>query len=109
MSELNKSMEAPAPLKGIAVLMRANPRLIAYWTLTLIVAWENLGGAIWAFLRIDYSRVTLEHLGYPLFIFNILGPGELCIAVALLLGSLPRAGRRFVGTPSTRRDNAAAR
>src|SRR5213078_2656631 len=35
--------------------------------------------------RIDYSRVTLEHLGYPLYVFNILGPGELLIAVALLL------------------------
>jgi hypothetical protein len=66
-----------------------NVRLIVYWALTLVVAWENLGGAIWAFLRIDYSRVTLAHLGYPLFVFNILGPGELCIAVALLLPGLP--------------------
>jgi hypothetical protein len=68
-----------------------NARPIAYWTFTLVVAGENLGGAIWAALRIDYSRLTLRHLGCPLYLFNILGPGELLIAVALLLPGFPVA------------------
>jgi DoxX-like protein len=73
------------------VVNPVNARLIAYWTFMLAVAAENLGGAIWAALRIDYSRVTLQHLGYPLYVFNILGPGELLIAVALLLPGFPVA------------------
>ncbi len=78
-------------LRRVAACEPVNARLIAYWVLTLVIAWENLGGSIWAFLRIDYSRVTLAHLGYPSFLFNILGPGELCIAIALLLPGMPVA------------------
>lgn len=77
--------------------MTARP--IAYWAFTLVVAGENLGGAIWAALRIDYSRVTLQHLGYPLYLFNVLGPGELLIAVALLLPGFPVAKQwAYAGT-----------
>lgn len=80
-----------ALLKRAALLDPVNARPIAYWIFTLFIAWENVGGAIWASLRIDYSRVILEHLGYPLYVFNILGPAELCIGVALLLPGFPVA------------------
>lgn len=82
-----------------SVVGLGNARMIAYWIFTLVVAGENLGGAIWAALRIDYSRVTLQHLGYPLYVFNILGPGELLIAVALLLPGFPMAKQwAYAGT-----------
>lgn len=80
-----------ALLGRIAAPNRQSVRRIAYWALALVIAWENLGGAVWAFLRIDYSRVTLAHLGYPSYLFNVLGPGELCIAVVLLLPVFPVA------------------
>jgi hypothetical protein len=70
-------------------LSRANWRLIAYWTFTLFVAYENLSGSIWAFLRIEYVRVMLTHLGYPQYFLSILGPFELCCAVALLVPRFP--------------------
>lgn len=85
--------------QGAGVDSPVNARLIAYWASTLVVAGENLGGAIWASLRIDYSRVILQHLGYPLYVFNILGPGELLIAVALLLPGFPVAKQwAYAGT-----------
>jgi hypothetical protein len=79
-----------AQLKSSPTLLsRANWRLIAYWTFTLFVAYENLSGSIWAFLRIEYVRVLLTHLGYPLYFLNILGPFELACAVALLVPRFP--------------------
>lgn len=66
-------------------LSRLNWRLIAYWTFTLLVAFENLSGSIWALLRIDYIRMDLAHLGYPQYFLAIVGTGQFLIAVALLL------------------------
>ncbi|MBO0849580.1 MAG: DoxX family protein [Pseudonocardia sp.] len=83
-------MSSPLPQRA-GVVNFVSARLIAYWTFTLVIAGENLGGAIWAALRIDYSRAILSHLGYPLYVFDILGPGELLIAVALLLPGFPTA------------------
>lgn len=70
---------------------RLNWRLIAYWAFTLFIAYENLVGAVWSFLQIGYVRADLAHLGYPGYFLNILGPGELCIAVALLVPRFPVA------------------
>lgn len=64
--------------------------MIAYCALTLFVAYENLDGAVWSLLR-GYVRADLAHLGYPGYFLNILGPGELCIAVALLVPRFPVA------------------
>jgi hypothetical protein len=49
-------------------------RTIAYWTFTLAVAFENAAGAMWVFLRVEYPRLILLHLGYPQYIQYILGP-----------------------------------
>lgn len=70
---------------------RANWRLIAYWTFTLLIAYENLAGSIWSFLRLEYVRVDLIHLGYPLYFLAIIGPGQFCIAVAVVAPRLPVA------------------
>src|SRR2546422_2526341 len=71
------------------ILGRANWRLIAYWTVTLFVAYENLEGSIWAFSRTEDIRATLTHLGYPLYFLNILGPFELACAIVLLVPRFP--------------------
>ncbi len=83
-------MTIDAQLKSSQTFLgRANWRLIAYWTFTLFVAYENLDGSIWAFLRIEYVRVLMTHLGYPQYFLNILGPFEFACAVALLVPRFP--------------------
>ncbi len=65
-------------------------RRIAYWTLTLPVAFENAAGSMWVFLRLEYLRVMLAHLGYPWYFMYILGPWQLACAAALLAPRFPR-------------------
>jgi DoxX-like protein len=79
-------------------------RMIAYWTFTLLVAFENAAGGMWVLLRfipgmnqlhanfifVEYLRVMLGHLGYPQYFQYILGPWQLACAVALVAPRLPR-------------------
>jgi hypothetical protein len=66
-------------------------RTIAYWTFTLPVAFENAAGSMWVFMRLEYMRVMLAHLGYPQYFSYILGPWQLACAATLLALRLPRA------------------
>lgn len=79
-------------------------RTIAYWTFTLIVAFENAAGAMWVFLSLIpglnqlhaasafsvYLGGMLTHLGYLQYFKYILGPWQLACAAALLASRLPR-------------------
>jgi hypothetical protein len=65
-------------------------RSIAYWTFTLLVAAEMVAGSMWDLLRIEYVRVVLTHLGYPLYLLLILGVWKLPCAVAMLVPRFPR-------------------
>jgi hypothetical protein len=59
-------------------------RTIAYWTVTVLIAGEMVGGGIWDLLRIEYVRVVLEHLGYPLYLLFILGVWKIPGGVVML-------------------------
>jgi len=65
------------------------PRLIAYWTFTLLVVFENVAGFVWTILHIEYLRVMLTHLGYPQYFAIILGPWQLACAAALIAPRFP--------------------
>ena len=65
-------------------------RLIAYWLLTLPVAFEMAAGGLWDLLRIEYVRVVLTHLGYPLYLLYIIGVPRIPCALALLAPRFPR-------------------
>ena len=65
-------------------------RLIAYWILTIIVSFELAAGALWDLLRIEYVRVVLAHLGYPLYLLIILGAWRIPGALALVAPRFPR-------------------
>ena len=65
-------------------------RTIAYWVLTIAVAFEMVAGGIWDLLRIEFVRVSLTRLGYPLHLLYILGPPKLLCALALLVPRFPR-------------------
>jgi hypothetical protein len=77
--------EAAAPQGGGALI-----RSIAYWLFTVLVAFELAAGALWDLLRIEYVRVVLTHLGYPLYLLIILGVWRVPGALALLAPRFPR-------------------
>jgi DoxX-like family len=60
-------------------------RTVAYWVFTLIVAYEMAAGGIWDLLRIEYVRVIMAHLGYPVYILTIIGVWKIPCAVVLLV------------------------
>ena len=63
---------------------------IAYWVLTVAVAFEMAAGGIWDLKRIELVRVSLTRLGYPLYLLYILGPPKILCAIALLAPRFPR-------------------
>lgn len=72
--------------EGRAALVRS----VVYWLLTLVVAFELAAGALWDLLRIEYVRVILAHLGYPMYFLTILGVWRIPGALALLVPRFPR-------------------
>lgn len=65
-------------------------RSIAYWLFTVIVVFELAAGALWDLLRIEYVRVVLTQLGYPLYLLIILGVWRIPGALVLLVPRFPR-------------------
>ncbi len=78
--------EEDAPPQGRKAWMLTT----AYWLLTLPVAFEMAAGGLWDLLRIEYVRVVLTHLGYPLYLLYILGVPRIPCALALLAPRFPR-------------------
>ena len=62
-----------------------NGRGIVYWVLTVFVAFEMIAGGIWDLKGIEFVRVSLTRLGYPLDLLYILGPPKILCAMALLV------------------------
>jgi len=65
-------------------------RLIVYWLFTVAVAFELAAGALWDLLRIEFVRVVLAHLGYPLYLLIILGAWRILRALTMLVPRFPR-------------------
>ncbi|GGA75034.1 hypothetical protein GCM10011507_28040 [Edaphobacter acidisoli] len=65
-------------------------RATVYWLSTILVAFEMAAGGLWDLLRIEYVRVVLTHLGYPLFLLYIIGVPRIPCALALLAPRFPR-------------------
>ena len=65
-------------------------RTIAYSLFTVLITFELAAGALWDLLQIEYVRVVLTHLGYPLYLLIILGVWRGPGAVALLAPRFPR-------------------
>ena len=72
--------------QGRAALVRS----ILYWFFTVVVAFELAAGALWDLLRIEFVRVVLAHLGYPLYVLTILGVWRIPGALTLLVPRFPR-------------------
>lgn len=65
-------------------------RTIAYWTFTIPVAWEMAAGSLWDLFQIEYVRVILTHLRYPLYMNPMLGLWKLGGAAAVIAPRFPR-------------------
>lgn len=76
----NSSMQASAPQDR-----REWIRTVAYWVFTLLIAYEMAAGGIWDLLRIEYVRVVLAHLGYPMYLLTIIGVWKIPCALVLLV------------------------
>jgi hypothetical protein len=83
-------MEARMNTPAVAVRGHVPVRAIAFWTLTLIVAWEMVAGSMWDLLRIPYVRGVFDHLGYPHYLLLILGVWKLPCAIVLLVPGFGR-------------------
>jgi hypothetical protein len=65
-------------------------RSIAYWTATFVVVFELTAGSVWNLLHIEWIRVQLNHLGYPLYYANISGLWQIGGAAAIIAPRFPR-------------------
>ena len=67
-------------------------RIIGYWAVTALIAFELVYGALWDFnvLNQGYVYTVLKHLGYPLYLAGMLGACKLAAAVVILTPGLPR-------------------
>jgi DoxX-like family len=64
-------------------------RRAAYWVVTIGLAWELGFGGLSDLLRLQYVRVTVTHLGYPLYLLTILGFWKILATVVLLAPGFP--------------------
>ena len=83
---VRSSRREDAEPEGRVALVRSG----AYWLLTLVITFELAAGGVWDLLRIEYVRVMLAHLGYPLSLLIILGVWRIPGALVLLLPRFPR-------------------
>jgi hypothetical protein len=65
-------------------------RTIAFWATTFVVVFELTAGSVWNLQQIEWTRVQLNHLGYPLFFTYITGLWQLGGAAAIIAPRFPR-------------------
>src|SRR5262245_50068345 len=65
-------------------------RTITYWTSTAIVVSELVAGSVWNLLQINWVRLQLNHLGYPLYYAYISGVWQVGGAAAIIAPRFPR-------------------
>jgi hypothetical protein len=65
-------------------------RIITYWTFTVLLVFELAAGSLWNLLQIEWVRVQLNHLGYPLYYTYITGVWQIGGAAAIIAPRFPR-------------------
>jgi DoxX-like family len=69
---------------------RSRIRTIAFWATTFVVVFELTAGSVWNLLQIEWVRVQLSHLGYPLYFTYINGAWQVGGAAAIIAPRFPR-------------------
>jgi hypothetical protein len=65
-------------------------RIITYWTFTVLLVFELAAGSLWNLLQIEWVRVQLNHLGYPLYYSYISGLWQIGGAAVIIAPGFPR-------------------
>jgi hypothetical protein len=65
-------------------------RTITYWTFTVLLVFELVAGSVWNLLQIEWVRLQLTHLGYPLYFAYILGVWLIGGAAVIIAPGFPR-------------------
>ena len=65
-------------------------RIISYWTFTVLLVFELAAGSLWNLLQIEWVRVQLNHLGYPLYYAYISGVWQIGGAAVIIAPGFPR-------------------
>jgi hypothetical protein len=69
---------------------RWNWRTIAFAATTFVVVFELAAGSVWNLMRIEWIRLQLDHLGYPLYFAYISGVWQTGGAAAIVVPGFPR-------------------
>src|SRR5262245_58644672 len=70
--------------------MTSRIRLVTYWIATVLVAFELVASFVWVLVGTRYVTVNLTHLGYPLFLANIIGIFDFPGAITLIIPGFTR-------------------
>src|SRR5215475_10345110 len=65
-------------------------RIVGYWTFTVLLVFELAAGTLWNLLQIEWVRVQLNHLGYPLYYTYISGVWQIGGAAAIIAPGFSR-------------------
>ncbi len=65
-------------------------RIMTYWTFTVLLVFELAAGSVWNLLQIEWVRVQLNHLGYPLYYTYITGVWQIGGAAVIIAPRFPR-------------------
>jgi hypothetical protein len=64
-------------------------RRIGYWVITIALGWEVGFGGFSDLVRLEYVRVIVIRLGYPLYLLTILGIWKILATIVLLVPRHP--------------------
>jgi|SRR5579872_1354409 len=64
-------------------------RLVVYWIVTALIAFEMALGGTWDLLRTPLVRAIADHIHFPLYMLTILGIWKVAGAIAILVPRFP--------------------
>jgi len=65
-------------------------RIFTYWTFTVLLVFELAAGSLWNLLQLEWVRVQLKHLGYPVYYTYITGVWQVGGAAVIIVPGFPR-------------------
>lgn len=70
--------------------MRTKGKMIAYWTVTSLLAVSILLSGIGQLMKLGGNIELVKNIGYPLYIMNILGTLKILGVIAIVVPGFPR-------------------
>jgi hypothetical protein len=87
-----QATEAHRPATGERPTARSGPsriRTIAFWAVTLVIAYELASGSVWNVVPTAWIEAQLHHLGYPHYFAYILAVAQVGAVIAIVVPGLP--------------------